>query len=461
MEQSIPLLLLAFTRLGTSLYYEGSGYPVDESYNNEVYVEARPSGPLLDYRAPRWCYDLKLQDGEAACYSPRGGGYRSTLGTRCRLSCDQGFRLIGQSSVQCLPSRRWSGFAYCRRIQCHVLPSLPHGSYQCAAGVYEGSRCDYSCAQGYQIEGDRSRICMEDGLWSGGEPVCVDVDPPKIQCPTDRVKIAEPEKLTAVVYWGKPMVKDSADGVITRVTLRGPDPGSELPEGEHIIRYTAYDRAHNRASCKFTVKVQVRRCPILTPPLHGYITCSSAGNNYGATCEYHCEGGYERHGPSARVCLFSRNWAGTPATCTAMQINVNVNSAGGFLDQFFEKQRLLILSAPSSADRYYRLQNSALQNARCGLEQRHVIMIELVGESPREVGRVRNLQLSPELIEQLRQALRISRSYFNMVLIDKYGVDRERYVEPTTSDEIFTFIDTYLLSPREITQLDAERENCI
>lgn len=67
---------------------------------------------------PRWCYTLNIQDGEATCYSPRGGNYHSSLGTRCELSCDRGFRLIGRRSVQCLPSRRWSGTAYCRRKCC-------------------------------------------------------------------------------------------------------------------------------------------------------------------------------------------------------------------------------------------------------------------------------------------------------------------------------------------------------
>ena len=70
---------------------------------------------------PRWCYTLNIQDGEATCYSPRGGNYHSSLGTRCELSCDRGFRLIGRRSVQCLPSRRWSGTAYCRRKWCACI----------------------------------------------------------------------------------------------------------------------------------------------------------------------------------------------------------------------------------------------------------------------------------------------------------------------------------------------------
>ncbi|XP_013361315.1 PREDICTED: sushi repeat-containing protein SRPX2 isoform X2 [Chinchilla lanigera] len=393
-------LLLFLVPTVTPTWYAGSGYYPDESYN-EVHTEEVPQAPRLDYQVPRWCYRFSIQDGEATCYSPRGGNYHSSLGTRCELTCDRGFRLIGQRSVQCLPSRRWSGTAYCRHI-----------------------------------------------------------DPPKIRCPHSREKMAEPEKLTARVYWDPPIVKDSADGTITRVTLRGPEPGSQFPEGEHVIRYTAYDAAYNRASCKFIVKVQVRRCPVLKPPQHGYLTCTSAGNNYGATCEYHCDGGYERQGTPSRVCQSSRQWSGSPPFCTPMKINVNVNSAAGLLDQFYEKQRLLIISAPDPSNRYYKMQISMLQQSTCGLDLRHVTIIELVGQPPQDVGRIREHQLSSSIIEELRQFQRLTRYYFNMVLIDKQGIDRERYVEPVTPEEIFTFIDDYLLSNQEMIQRQEQRDMC-
>lgn len=209
-----------------------------------MYVEEPPPEPALDYRrgtgtqthpsgphgetearwgrlppsppssppVPQWCATLNIHRGEATCYSPRGGSYRSSLGTRCELSCARGYRLVGPSAVQCLPSRRWSGMAYCRRecapaiglpaspaaspgccahqhglaaaslpslfslspeIRCHVLPAVLRGSYVCSAGVQMDSRCDYTCLPGYQLEGDRSRVCMEDGRWSGSEPICV------------------------------------------------------------------------------------------------------------------------------------------------------------------------------------------------------------------------------------------------------------------------------------------------
>jgi sushi family protein SRPX2 len=50
-----------------------------------------------------------------------------------------------------------------------------------------------------------------------------------------------------------------------------------------------------------------------------------------------------------------------------MKINVNVNSAAGLLDQFYEKQRLLIVSAPDPSNRYYKMQISMLQVRPNGL----------------------------------------------------------------------------------------------
>ncbi|XP_069469059.1 sushi repeat-containing protein SRPX2 isoform X3 [Ambystoma mexicanum] len=345
-------------------------------------------------------------------------------------------------------------------IRCRTLPAIPNGSYQCSSSVFLDSRCDYTCLPGYHMEGDRNRVCMENGRWSGNEPVCVDIEPPKMQCPVSREKVAEPDKLTATVYWSPPLVKDSADGVIKRLMLRGPEPGSELKEGEHVIRYIAHDRAQNKASCKFTVRVQVKRCPILKPPLHGFVTCGSAGNNYGAMCEYHCDGGYNRQGPPTRVCQFSQVWSESEPICLPMQIIVDLNSAAAFMDQFYEKRRLLIVSAPESTNRYYKMQNSILQQATCGLDMRHVTVIELVGQPPTEVGRIREQQLSAQIIEELRQIMKLSRTYFSVVLINKFGVDCERYVEPVTADEIFTYIDTYLLSHKEIAQQAARPDTC-
>lgn len=45
----------------------------------------------------------------------------------------------------------------------------------------------------------------------------------------------------------------------------------------------------------------------------------------------------------------------------AMQINTDVNSAASLLDQFHEKRRLFVISAPDPSNRYYKMQISMLQ----------------------------------------------------------------------------------------------------
>ncbi|XP_053486417.1 sushi repeat-containing protein SRPX2 [Ictalurus furcatus] len=460
--KKVPALLLlelftVYHALGLS--HEGSGAIMYPNSNNEVVHEETHYTPELDYKYPHWCRTLKLHNGHMTCSSPRGGNYRNSLGTRCALSCERGYKLLGQSSVQCMSSRRWSGTAYCRVVRCHVLSHIQHGTYSCSRSFLVHSRCDYSCFQGYQIEGDRYRVCQEGGSWSGAEPTCADHDPPKLKCPLSRVKVAEPGKLTATVSWERPTATDMADTSL-QILRNGPESGSEFSEGQYVIRYKVYDQARNMATCKFTVHVEVRRCPVLKAPLHGYLSCSSDGNNYGAVCEYHCDAGYERSGTSTRVCLFNRSWSDQAPECMLMQIKTDMRSAGALLDQFYEKRRLLIVSTPSATDQYYKLQNIMLQRAGCGLDLRHVTVIELIGIPPQEVGRIKEQFLDTEVIEGLRQALQITRSYFNMVLLDELGIDRERFINPTTSDELYNFIEEYLLTEEEQERLQLNKDLC-
>ncbi|KAJ8348744.1 hypothetical protein SKAU_G00273330 [Synaphobranchus kaupii] len=359
-----------------------------------------------------------------------------------------------------MANRRWSGTAHCRQIRCHVLPLIDRGTHTCTEGVAVDSRCDYACDKGYEMEGDRTRTCLDEGVWSGIEPTCTDNDPPTIKCPTSRVRLAGPGRRTARVSWEPPVVKDTTGATLTEVTLIGQEPGSDFKEGIHVIRYKVYDHARNKAACKFIVRVAVRRCPMLKAPLHGYLACSSDRNNYGAVCDHHCDGGYERRGTQTRVCQFNRSWSMSAPVCVIMEINTEVTTAAALLDQFYEKRRLLIVSTPDNSNQYYKLQNIMLQRAGCGLDLREVTVIELIGQYPREVGRIKDRQLNSEVIEELRQALRISRRYFSMVLLDKHGVDHERFINPTTSEEFYSIIDTYLMEEEERQRLEKKIDYC-
>uniref|UniRef100_A0A3B4AZP9 Sushi repeat-containing protein SRPX2 n=1 Tax=Periophthalmus magnuspinnatus TaxID=409849 RepID=A0A3B4AZP9_9GOBI len=309
-----------------------------------------------------WCHSCKftyLIIYIVTCRSPRGPSYRSTLGTRCDMKCDPGYRLIGRNAIQCLANRRWSGTAICQ-MRCHVLPLAYHGSYTCSQGFMVDSRCDFRCDPGYRFEGEHSRTCLKSGLWSGVQPVCSDMDPPKIKCPLSRLKFAQPGKLVATVSWDRPVASDTADKSL-EVILVGPEPGSEFKEGPTIIRYKVYDQAKNRAACKFIVRVEGNYYFII---MNGWATIECSCFNY-ISLDLKCS---------------------------------HSKTASSLLDQFYEKRRLLIVSAPNITDPDYQLQNMMIQTSDCGLDLRHVTVVELLGSPPRETGRIKEDSLTADAI---------------------------------------------------------------
>uniref|UniRef100_A0A3B3VKC3 Sushi-repeat containing protein X-linked n=2 Tax=Poecilia latipinna TaxID=48699 RepID=A0A3B3VKC3_9TELE len=335
-------------------------------------------------------------------------------------------------------------------IRCPKLNMLANGGYKCSDGSYYNSRCEFFCSAGYSMKGQKTSVCQYNKVWSAGVPTCIDIDPPKIKCPNVKDKWAEPGKLTARVTWDTPEGVDTADGILTDVTLKGKPPKSDFPEGLHKMSYSVFDRAGNKGSCRFTIRVRVRRCSRLFPPDNGYMKCDSDGDNYGASCHFSCTGGSELQGSAARVCQSGLSWSGLDTTCAPMNINVGVRSAAALLDQFYEKRRLLIISAPTAANHNYRFQMTNLQPAQCGLDLRHVTVIELVGTYPAQVGRIRHRLLPPGLALQIRILLRIPQRSFHMVLVDKQGIDKQRYPFPITAAELFTTIDTFPLRKDEM-----------
>uniref|UniRef100_A0A8C0MVW7 Sushi repeat containing protein X-linked n=1 Tax=Canis lupus familiaris TaxID=9615 RepID=A0A8C0MVW7_CANLF len=348
------------------------------------------------YKDTPWCSPIKVKYGDVYCRAPQGGYYKTALGTRCDIRCRKGYELHGSSQLVCQSNKRWSDKVICKHME-----------------------------------------------------------PPRIKCPSVKERIAEPNKLTVRVSWETPEGRDTADGILTDVILKGLPPGSNFPEGDHKIQYTVYDRAENKGICKFRVKVRVRRCGKLNAPENGYMKCSSDGDNYGATCEFSCIGGYELQGSPARVCQSNLAWSGTEPTCAAMNVNVGVRTAAALLDQFYEKRRLLIVSTPTARNLLYRLQLGMLQQAQCGLDLRHITVVELVGVFPTLIGRIGAKIMPPALALQLRLLLRIPLYSFSTVLVDKHGMDKERYVSLVMPVALFNLIDTFPLRKEEMV-LQAE-----
>ncbi|XP_055926693.1 sushi, von Willebrand factor type A, EGF and pentraxin domain-containing protein 1-like [Argiope bruennichi] len=61
------------------------------------------------------------------------------------------------------------------------------------------------------------------------------------------------------------------------------------------------------------------RCPALDHPLHGKHNCAGLDFEFGISCEFECDAGYELQGSSARTCLINGSWTGTQTICKAMK----------------------------------------------------------------------------------------------------------------------------------------------
>ena len=56
-------------------------------------------------------------------------------------------------------------------VRCNPLEPLSNGNYTSVAGR-PGDVVEFSCDVGYRLNGNLSRQCNADGLWSGSMPTC-------------------------------------------------------------------------------------------------------------------------------------------------------------------------------------------------------------------------------------------------------------------------------------------------
>ncbi|XP_054716884.1 P-selectin-like [Uloborus diversus] len=100
------------------------------------------------------------------------------VGETCAFACDEGYELVGQRTLTCLPDGRWSSsLPYCQREQggngenCPPLYPPPNGELvEC--DNRPGGRCVVVCEHGYLRSGSRVRTCLQNGVWSGFAPTC-------------------------------------------------------------------------------------------------------------------------------------------------------------------------------------------------------------------------------------------------------------------------------------------------
>lgn len=97
--------------------------------------------------------------------------FETSIGAVAMYTCDEGLDLIGDDTRTCQASGEWSGEPPTCSVTCVNLTDPQNGAVD-QDGNLPGDTARYTCNSGYNISGNEIRICLEDGNWSGDEPVC-------------------------------------------------------------------------------------------------------------------------------------------------------------------------------------------------------------------------------------------------------------------------------------------------
>ncbi|KAF7988440.1 hypothetical protein HCN44_001013 [Aphidius gifuensis] len=107
------------------------------------------------------------------------------IGALVKYRCERGYKVIGEPLSTCEDNGKWSGeVPQCIFVDCGKPNETEHGHFTLTSNAtYYGAAAIYECDGNYEIDGFARRLCLENGTWSSDIPICREIrckDPDKI-----------------------------------------------------------------------------------------------------------------------------------------------------------------------------------------------------------------------------------------------------------------------------------------
>ncbi|XP_032884022.1 P-selectin-like [Amblyraja radiata] len=245
------------------------------------------------------------------CFHPHGS-FR--YNTTCTFGCREGYALKGPESIQCLASGQWTDrLARCTVQQCETLVIPEHGNMSCIHPIAEfkyNSACDFSCSEGFALNGPSRLQCKDLEQWSAQNPTC------------EAVKCSE---LTAPPN----LIMDCSDPF--RPFSYSSICDFSCKDGFNL---QGSDRLQCDVSGQWTSKIPICKavqCMPLNIPHRGNMNCQHmyGNNSYNATCVFSCTEGFVLHGSNELQCQSSKQWTAEVPSCEATNCTTLVNPEQG------------------------------------------------------------------------------------------------------------------------------------
>ncbi|XP_040039010.2 sushi, von Willebrand factor type A, EGF and pentraxin domain-containing protein 1 isoform X1 [Gasterosteus aculeatus] len=188
----------------------------------------------------------------------------------CQVGCERGYRLEGDARLTCQADSQWSGSQpRCVEVRCPPIVALKNIVLSPSAcgkrTVSPGSACLLTCRRGYNLQGNKKAACTSSGNWTANvhRAVCIDAEPPGIQCPSNIVAETDERRNTANVSWNVPIASDNSEEEVVVQVKPVYTPPQLFPIGKETITYIGTDRSGNQANCSFTVTVIDTEAPVI------------------------------------------------------------------------------------------------------------------------------------------------------------------------------------------------------
>uniref|UniRef100_A0A2K5CJH2 Complement receptor type 2 n=1 Tax=Aotus nancymaae TaxID=37293 RepID=A0A2K5CJH2_AOTNA len=152
-------------------------------------------------------------------------------GLSVTYSCESGYFLVGEKTINCLSSGEWSAVPpTCEEARCKPLGRFPNGKVQEPPILRVGVTANFFCDEGYRLQGPPSSQCVIAGqgaAWTK-RPVCEE-----IFCPS-------PPPILNGRHTGNSLVNVSYGSIVTYTCDPDPEEGVNfILIGENTLRCTA------------------------------------------------------------------------------------------------------------------------------------------------------------------------------------------------------------------------------
>ncbi|KAK3090083.1 hypothetical protein FSP39_009008 [Pinctada imbricata] len=209
-----------------------------------------------------------------------------SYGATISYECDPGYNLVGSKNRTCQDNGEWDEkIPICEVVQCR-RPTIRNG-FPSGFRTEYNTRISFSCRRGYALFGPSERRCLENGTWSGPDPVCVKcAQPPPVNFGTVSIrnfKTAVYQCNPNFILIGKSDLECQING-----SWNGSPPRCEV------------------MGCNSSeLNIQSFRS--------GKVNVS--GNGRDSIAEYICDRGYRLLGESRRQCSEDGSWSGNAPIC--------------------------------------------------------------------------------------------------------------------------------------------------